>query len=114
MVAISKRGFIVAALLSAFFAFVFAVFGCIRSGFSVVTFLSYGLAGAILGLIGAPEVEPKAFRYPTLWQILFAVSGSLLLAASLDAPPEGYAVAVVVGVALGYLAPYWIKHIQGP
>jgi uncharacterized membrane protein YjjB (DUF3815 family) len=49
-----------------------------------------------------------------LWQVIFAVMGCVLLAVMFDAKPEGYALAVVIGIALGYLAPYWIKHIQGP
>ena len=76
--------------------------------------LFLGGAGAILGSIGAPELEPKAFRYPMLWQVIFAVVGCVFLAVMFVAKPEGYALAVVIGIALGYLAPYWIKHIQAP
>ena len=110
----NKRGLIAAAFLSGFFALMFVIFGGFTLGFSTVNLLFLGGAGAILGMIGAPELEPGAFRYPTLWQMLFAVFGCTLLAVVLDAPPEGYVFAVVIGVVLGYLAPYWIKHIQAP
>lgn len=110
----NKRGLVAAVLLSAFFAFVFAIFGGFHAGFSVTNLSLFGAAGAILGMIGAPALEPKAFRYPTLWQVLFAVLGCILLAASLNAPSEGYGLAILGGVIIGYLAPYWIKHIQAP
>lgn len=110
----NSRGVLVAAVLSVFLALMFVVFGGYHLGFSATNMLLLGGAGAIFGLIGAPEVEPKAFRYPTLWQMLFAVLGCILLAVSFSATPEGYAIAVVVGAILGYLAPYWIKHIQAP
>jgi hypothetical protein len=76
--------------------------------------ISICLRAQAIGMIGAPALEPKAFRYPTLWQVMFAVLGCTLLAASLNAPSEGYGLAVLGGVILGYLAPYWIKHIQAP
>jgi tryptophan-rich sensory protein len=110
----NKRGLIAAAFLSVFFSLIFVICGGFRLGFSLANILFLGGAGAILGLIGAPELEPKAFRYPMLWQVIFAVMGCVLLAVMFDAKPEGYALAVVIGIALGYLAPYWIKHIQGP
>jgi len=93
---------------------VFALFGGMRYGYSMSSVAWLALSGAILGAIGAPEIEPKAFRYPALWQIAFAVAGCTVLAAGLEAPPEGYLLAVLVGVILGYLAPYWIKQIQAP
>ena len=108
------RGLIVAAFLNVFLALIFVIFGGLNLGFSATSILFLGGAGAIFGLIGAPELEPKAFRHPTLWQMLFAVLGCTLLAVGLNAPPEGYAMAVVVGAVLGYLAPYWIKHIHAP
>lgn len=110
----NKRGLVAAVLLSAFFAFVFAIFGGFHAGFSVPNLAFFGAAGAILGMIGAPELEPKAFRYPTLWQLMFAVLGCVLFAVNLNATFEGYVLAILGGVIIGYLAPYWIKHIQAP
>lgn len=95
-------------------AIVFVVFGGFAHGFTMRNVAWLAISGAIFGAIGAPWVEPKAFRYPTLWQIFFSVFGCLLLAGFLQSSAEGYVLAVVVGIILGYLAPYWVKHVQVP
>ena len=93
---------------------VFLVLGGITRGFSLrLSMFHFGL-GIFLGAIGAPELEPKLFRSPVLWQVSFAVVGCVMFAASVSAPLEGYALAISVGAILGYLAPYWIRHVQGP
>jgi len=70
--------------------------------------------GAFLGLIGAPELEPKAFKSPWLFQLIGgAVSGAisgLLLSASIEAT----FVLTLIGGVLGWLAPYWLKHAPIP
>jgi hypothetical protein len=114
MAAMNTRGLKAAVFLSVFFALIFVIFGGFSSGYSATNVLFLGGAGAIFGMIGAPELEPDAFRYPRLWQVLFAVLGCILLALTLNAQPAGYVLAVEVGAVLGYLAPYWIKHIQAP
>ena len=40
--------------------------------------------------------------------------GSLLIAYQLDAPGEGYAVAVVLGGLLGWSSPFWIEYVNLP
>lgn len=95
-------------------AVVFFILGGIAHGFSLKMSLFYFFLGAFLGAVAAPELEPKAFRWPVLWQISFAVIGCLVFAASVSAPLEGYILAGLLGVILGYSAPYWIKHVQGP
>jgi hypothetical protein len=111
MVIVNKKGLLVAAFFSIFLAAVFAVCGGLHSGFTTKNLLFFAGAGIFLGLIGAPELEPKSFRYPTLWQVSFAILGCVTLAASLDAPPEGYGLALIGGTILGYFAPSWIKYI---
>lgn len=95
-------------------ATVFVVFGGFAHGFTMRNVAWLAISGAIFGAIGAPWLEPKAFRYPTLWQIFFSVFGCLLLAGYLQSSAEGYALAAGVGIILGYLAPYWVKHVQVP
>ena len=70
--------------------------------------------GFTLGVVGAPELIPRAFRFPALWQIGWAVMGSVLVAYQLDAPGEGYALAVVLGGLLGWSSPFWIKDVPLP
>lgn len=109
-----RKAWAICASFSAFLAVVFVLFGGMRLGYDVASVSFLAASGAILGAIGAPEIEPKVFRYPALWQMSFATIGCVLLAVAMDAPLEGYMLAVLVGLMLGYLAPFWIKYIQAP
>ncbi|MCA8273450.1 hypothetical protein LGN17_13150 [Burkholderia sp. AU30280] len=93
---------------------VFVVFGGISVGYSMATIAVLGVMGALFGAIAVPELEPSAFRYPTLWQISCSVAGSLLVALMLESGAEGYLLAILSGTCIGYLAPFWIKHIVLP
>lgn len=101
-------------LISGLLAAVVVIFSGMAVSYSIESMSWLAVSGAILGAISAPEIDPKAFRYPALWQILFAVIGCVILARAVDASFEGYLLAVPIGIAIGYLAPYWIKHIQVP
>ena len=89
----------------------FVLLGGWRHGFSPNTIVVLAASGAMLGGLAAPEFEPKRFRYAALWQIFFGILGCLGFAAGIAAPAEGYALAVLCGVALGYTAPFWLKHV---
>ena len=102
---------IVAAAVSAIF---FAIFGGLTYGYTLSNILLFSALGAILGAIGAPHIEPKAFSHPITWQVCFSILGCLLIAFYLQAGPEGYALATIIGCLLGYAAPTWVKHIQSP
>ena len=95
-------------------ALIFAILGGWRDAYSLWSVTFFAVSGAILGAILVPEIKPEAFRYPALWQMSFAILGCVAIAAAVAAPAEGYMLAVLVGSILGYLAPYWIKHVQGP
>ena len=114
MSSVKRPGIKALAFLCVFLAVIFVVFGGLQYGYSGRNIVFFGVTGVILGAIGAPELEPKAFRYPSLWQMFFSIVGCSLFAFAIQAPAEGYGLAVTVGLLLGYLAPYWIKHIQGP
>lgn len=109
-----KRFAIVFSLLTLGFATVFILFGGLAHGYSLRNVLFLGAAGFFVAAIGAPEIEPKLFRYPRLWQICFSVLGCVLVAVHLQVGALGYSIAVVVGPILGYLAPFWINHVQIP
>jgi hypothetical protein len=95
-------------------ALVFAIVGGASYGYTVSNVLFFSAFGAILGAIGAPYIEPKAFSHPIFWQVSFSIVGGLLIALYLQVGPEGYALATIVGAILGYTAPIWVKHVQGP
>jgi len=107
-------GWKVAVFASTAFAVMFVIFGVFSSGYSLRNVALLAIAGALLGAIAAPDLEPKSFRHPTLWQMFFAILGSILVAASQRAGPVGYLIAIVVGAVLGFYARYWTKHITTP
>lgn len=109
-----KRVTIVVLLLTFGFATFFILFGGLASGYSLQNVIFLGSAGFFVGAIGAPEIEPKLFRFPRLWQICFSVLACVLVAVHLQVGALGYSIAVVVGLILGYLAPFWIDHIHIP
>ena len=101
-------------LVSAGLAAVFAIAGGLAHGFAPRELGLFALAGAVLGAVGAPTVDPQAFRHPARWEVSSGILGAVLLAAALGASLEGFLLAGAFGLVLGYLAPYWIKHIQVP
>ncbi len=109
-----KRFTIVVSLLTLWFAASFILFGGLTFGYSLRSVLFLGAAGFFAGAIGAPEVEPRLFRFPRLWQICFAVFGCVLVAMYLQVGALGYFIAGVAGLILGSLAPLWIPHVQVP
>ena len=109
----THSGWALAAIVSTALAVSFILSG-ILSGCSLNTCAFLGIGGATLGAIAAPEIEPEAFRHPALWQTGFAVAGSLMVAMAVEASATGYGLAVLLGCIAGYLAPYWIRHIELP
>jgi hypothetical protein len=110
-----RKGVRSSATISAALAALFAVGGWLRSGSTVESVAWFAVAGAVLGAIAAPELlERGTFRHPARWQMFFSVLGCVLFAVAWSVPPEGYALAVVGGAILGYIAPVWIKYIQVP
>ena len=107
-------GWKVALFASIGLAILFVAFGGFSTGYTLRSVGLLATAGALLGAIAAPDLEPKAFRFPELWQMFFAILGGILIALSLNAGPIGYAIAVVVGGILGFFAKYWTKYIDVP
>lgn len=94
--------------------FLFAIFGGINFGYSLKSCSFLALSGIFLGLVAAPEISPKDFKHPIVWQISFCTLGFMVVAFVLSAPPLGYLLAVLLGIIIGYLAPGWVKHINIP
>jgi hypothetical protein len=92
----------------------FAVVGGISFGYTPRMLIFLGVSGVLLGAIGAPEIEPRAFRRPVLWQTGCGVVGGLLTAVSFGASLPGLLLGVVIGGVVGALARYWIGHVQLP
>jgi hypothetical protein len=107
-------GWKVALFTSFALAVLFAAFGGISTGYTWRSMGFLALAGAVLGAIAAPDLEPTAFKNTTVWQMFFAILGCLLLAFHLKAEPVGYFIAVLVGATLGFYARHWTKYINLP
>jgi hypothetical protein len=107
-------GFWLTAATSTVGALLFAFSGGLSFAFTARNVFWLGVIGATVGATAAPYIEPGLFRHPRLWQVFFTTLSSVFVAAALEAGPEGYALALAVGVVLGYLAPYWIGHMQLP
>jgi hypothetical protein len=107
-------GWKVALFASGGLAIAFAALGGLSTGYSWTKVGLLALAGALLGAIAAPDLEPEAFRHPIAWQVFFATLSSLLVAFHLKVEPFGYFIAALLGAALGYFARYWTKHIDVP
>lgn len=95
-------------------AAVFVLLGGWLDGYALPSVIFLALTGLLLGAMAAPLIEPKAFRYPTLWQVCCATAAGVLFATLLGADADGYLLAIGLGGVLGYLAPVWIKHVTGP
>ncbi|MFJ1299119.1 hypothetical protein ACILG0_04075 [Pseudomonadota bacterium AL_CKDN230030165-1A_HGKHYDSX7] len=104
-----------AAGVMAAFAVIFALSGFYMTGTNAPLFVAgMALAGALFGGIAAPEISPRSFRRPAWWQVGFATLGCLLVAALLGAGVEGYGLAIVLGILMGWLAPVWVRHVTVP
>lgn len=108
------KGWHIAAAGCLAFAAVFVVFGGLAHGYTLKSITWLALSGAFIGAIGAPSVEPQAFRYPTLWQIVFSILGCSTIAAYLGSSTDGYMLAVFIGFIFGAFADKWIQHVQIP
>ena len=102
----------IAIWLSPFCAVVFVLLGGIASGYAARSIVLLGAAGLTFGAMFVPEVEPKSVRVPALWQMSCGLLGGLLIAACMKASPLGYVAGAGIGVVLGFLAPYWMKHFN--
>ncbi len=70
--------------------------------------------GVLTGLLIAPSIDPKAFKYPVVYQLLCGsfIGGALALVFTRD--PWALSVGVLSGGLLGFLTPYWIKNFPIP
>lgn len=70
--------------------------------------------GFCLGWIAAPEIEPKAFKNPSLFQLLSGTVSGGLMGWILSSDPISISIGFVLGGLFGWVAPFWLKHIPIP
>lgn len=70
--------------------------------------------GFFSGLIAAPEIEPKVFIMPSLLQVTSGAIAGTIVGIMLNLSTVEIAMTSFAGGFLGWLAPYWIKHMPIP
>ena len=72
------------------------------------------LAGGFVGLLAAPEFEPKLFKNAWVYQLCSGVIVGGLIGFSFVSSPEVAGIGAVVGGLLGITASYWVKNVPVP
>lgn len=70
--------------------------------------------GFFIGLVAAPEIEPKAFKMPWMLQLFSGLVAGLIAGLFFDLNPTYIVMVTLLGGLLGWLAPFWVKHIGVP
>ncbi len=71
------------------------------------------LGGAVL-LLAVPELEPKAYRHPALWQSGVGAGAGLMTAWLVGGGGWACLLGVLVGAMLGWLTPFWMRYLPLP
>jgi len=95
-------------------AILFGGIALLFSGGDVFSGVAAAVLGLVLGLLAAPEFEPKAFRHAALYQGACGAAAGGLIGGWLTASIETGLLAAGIGALLGWLAPRWLHHVQGP
>jgi len=98
----------------ALFALMFGIVSLVFFFGDWIRLLSVTAVGFFVGFVAAPVFEPELFAKPRLIQIMGGlIAGATLgLAVNLDAELIFYL--SLLGGVVGFLADYWIKHLQIP
>ncbi|MGV7221339.1 MAG: hypothetical protein ACQ9MH_07430 [Nitrospinales bacterium] len=67
--------------------------------------------GFFIGLLGAPEAEPKAFKYPSLFQVICGAIAGSIVGIMFSLSTVEIILASTTGGFLGWTASYWLKHL---
>ena len=70
--------------------------------------------GIFVGLIAAPEFEPKAFKHAWLFQLLGGTFFGMALGILLQLDISTATVVTGICACLGFTASFWIKHVPIP
>ena len=90
------------------------VFGGLAYSYEIHALIVYGFAGIFIGAVMAPEIEPKYFKHPKIWQTASSLAGCILFAYNIEALENGYVLAIIIGLFLGTTASFWVKHVTFP
>ena len=100
----SSLGF---AIFASFFSLLFYFGDWQRLGFIFVL-------GLFLGLIAAPEFEPKVFKHPTSFQLFGGLVFGLILGIFFNVDTSSIIAMSAIGALLGGTASFWLRHAPLP
>jgi hypothetical protein len=75
--------------------------------------LVFGI-GIFVGLVGAPEIEPKVFKNAWKLQLISGITAGILIALVFNLSTDAIAVSALLGGLIGWSAPFWVKHVPIP
>lgn len=99
---------------AAVFCPIFAACGLITNWGEWDKLSAYAIIGLVIGLLAAPELSPKSFDSPVMWQSFWGGVCAMLIALFLDADLRSVALATVVGTVIGMTANLWLKYVPWP
>jgi len=70
--------------------------------------------GLFIGLIAAPEIEPKVYKNPKLFQFFGGLFFGLVLAIFFELDTSSVILISAIGAVLDVTATYWVKHVSLP
>tara|TARA_R110002049_G_scaffold309058_1_gene516336 strand:- start:2185 stop:2592 length:408 start_codon:yes stop_codon:yes gene_type:complete len=70
--------------------------------------------GLFVGIVAAPELDRKAFKYPTLLQAVSGGVAGCLLAVALGLSSESTFALIGLGLIIGASANIWVKYVNVP
>ena len=96
-----------------------SIFILISSSISILIFdfgdwnklLSHLFLAIFIGLIAAPELDPKKFKTPSLFQLICGLFAGLLFGYGINLNGENLLAAVAIGGFIGFTAKYWLKYL---
>ncbi len=72
------------------------------------------LLGLFFGLVAAPELEPKAFKFPKLFQFLGGLFFGITLSLVINDNIVQTMALGIIGAILGLTASFWLKFLPWP
>lgn len=106
-----KRTASVTITISVIFGMLFVFGSVLGSNEGFDRHLKIGLLGLFIGALAVPELEDKLIKHPIVYQSIVGVLLGVCAVYMLGLPVEWYFIGMVGGFLLGYLAPFWVKHI---
>jgi hypothetical protein len=97
-----------------FFTVVFAIVSLIFYFGDWDRLAAVTLMGLFIGLVAAPEFEPKAFKKAWIWQLVSASVFGGLFGYVFSGDSEVIIACIIIFGFLGVTASYWVKHVQVP